>query len=159
MIHTFIYILSIVAVNYGFTIIPPIQLPTGQMWPPMSLVVGFIFVLRDFAQREINHRILLAMLVGGLISWFMASPQIAVASVTAFAVSELLDWTVYSFTNYPFSRRILLSSAISTPVDSSIFLGMIGLFSYPGVILMTISKMLGALVVFLLVRQREVSRS
>jgi queuosine precursor transporter len=155
MIHTIVYILSIVAVNYGFTIVPLIVLPNGEMWPPMSLIVGFIFVVRDFAQREIGHKILLAMLAGGVVSWFMASPEIAVASVVAFAVSEFMDWAVYSFTGYRFSQRIILSSMISTPVDSVVFLGMIGLFSISNVIIMTLSKMIGAIIVFLLVRQRE----
>lgn len=156
MIHILVYILSIVAVNYGFTVVPLIPLPNGEMWPPMSLIVGFIFVIRDFAQREIGHKILLAMLVGGVLSWFMASPEVAVASVVAFAVSELMDWAVYSFTGYRFSQRILLSSMISTPVDSVVFLGMMGLFSISNVIIMTLSKIIGAVVVFLLVRQREV---
>ena len=155
MISTIIYILSIVAANYGFTLLPVVQLPTGDMWPPMSLLVGFIFVVRDFAQREIGHKVLLAMIVGGVISWFMASPEVAVASVTAFAVSELLDWGVYSFTRRPFSQRILISSGISTPVDSAIFLVMIGLFSFSTLIIMTASKMIGAAAVFWMVRRRE----
>jgi len=158
MVHTLVYILSIVAVNYGFTVVPLIPLPNGEMWPPMSLIVGFIFVVRDFAQREIGHKILLAMLAGGVLSWLMASPTIAVASVVAFAVSEIMDWAVYSFTGYRFSQRILLSSTISTPVDSVVFLAMIGLFSISNVIIMTVSKMIGAVVVFLLVRQREVMK-
>lgn len=155
MINTVVYILSIVAVNYGFTIVPLVPLPNGEMWPPMSLIVGFIFVVRDFAQREIGHKILLAMLVGGVISWFMATPEVAIASVVAFFASELMDWLAYSFTGYRFSQRILLSSIVSTPVDSAIFLGMIGLFSFSSVIIMTASKMVGALIVFMLVRQRE----
>lgn len=155
MIHTFVYISSIVAVNYGFTVIPLIPLPNGDTWPPMSLIVGFIFVVRDFAQREIGHRILLGMLVGGILSWLMASPEVAVASVMAFTVSELVDWAVYSFTGYRFSQRVLISSLISTPIDSAVFLGMIGLFSISTVIIMTLSKMIGAVVVFLSVRQRE----
>jgi queuosine precursor transporter len=157
MINTIVYVISIVAVNYGFTAVPLIPLPNGIMWPPMSLVVGFIFVVRDFAQREVGHNILFAMFIGGIISWFMATPEVAVASVTAFTISELVDWAVYSFTGYRFSQRILLSSAVSTPIDSAIFLGMIGLFSIPTVAVMTISKMVGALMVFWLVRRREVT--
>ena len=30
----------------------------------MALIVGFVFVVRDFAQREVGHRVLLAMLAG-----------------------------------------------------------------------------------------------
>ncbi len=151
----FIYVALIVVVNYGFTVVPLVPLPDGTMWPPMSLAVGFIFVVRDFAQREIGHKVLLAMLVGATLSYFMASPFVAVASVAAFLVSELADWAVYTVTNKPLSQRIFYSSLIGTPIDSAVFLYLIGHFSIAGVIAMTASKMLGALVVWWMIRRRE----
>jgi len=153
--YTALYILFIVAVNYGFAISPLVKLPDGTMWPPISLVVGFVFVARDFAQREIGHRVLLAMLVGATVSYFMASPMIAVASAAAFLISELVDWAIYSFTRRPLSQRILYSSALGAPVDSLVFLSGIGLLSTAGVIAMTASKMVGALIVWWLIRRRE----
>lgn len=155
MKYAFLYICSVVLVNYAFDVVPPLVLPGGDVWSPVALVVGFIFVIRDYAQREIGHMVLPAMLIGGLISWLMASPAIALASMGAFLAGELLDWAVYTFTRRPFSQRVLLSSAIGTPVDSAIFLGMIGLFSLSSVLMMTASKMFGALVVFYLARRRE----
>lgn len=152
---TILYILLIVAVNYGFTVVPLVELPGGTKWPPMSLAVGFVFVLRDFAQREIGHRVLLAMLAGVTLSYFMADPFVAVASAAAFLVSELADWAVYSFTGRPLSQRILLSSVVGTPIDSAVFLGIIGFLSPVGVVAMTASKMLGALIVWWLIRRRE----
>jgi uncharacterized PurR-regulated membrane protein YhhQ (DUF165 family) len=153
--YTALYILLIVAVNYGFSVSPLVRLPDGTMWPPISLVVGFIFVARDFAQREIGHKVLLAMLAGATISYFMASPMIAVASAAAFLVSELVDWAIYSFTRRPLSQRILYSSALGAPVDSLVFLSGVGLLSTAGVVAMTASKMVGALIVWWLVRRRE----
>ncbi|MBE0532541.1 MAG: VUT family protein [Rhodospirillales bacterium] len=153
--YTALYILLIVAVNYGFSVSPLVKLPDGTMWPPISLVVGFIFVARDFAQREIGHKVLLAMLAGATISYFMASPMIAVASAAAFLVSELVDWAIYSFTRRPLSQRILYSSALGAPVDSLVFLSGVGLLSTAGVVAMTASKMVGALIVWWLVRRRE----
>ena len=155
MKYALLYILSVVAVNCAFDLVDPLTLPGGQIWPPASLVVGFVFVIRDYAQREIGHYILPAMLIGGALSWFLASPDVALASVCAFLTSELLDWAVYTFTGRPFSQRILLSSAFSTPVDSVVFLAMVGLFSWSSVLLMTLSKMVGALVVFFIARRRE----
>ena len=155
MKYALLYIFSLVAVNCAFDVVPLVRLPGGDMWPPVSLAVGFIFVIRDYAQREIGHMILPAMLVGGVISWFMASPTIALASLCAFMAGELLDWAVYTFTRRPFSQRILFSSALGTPMDSAIFLGMLGLFSLSSVLVMTASKMFGALIVFLLARRRE----
>ena len=151
--YTLVYVVLIVAVNYGFTVTPMVALPGGEKWPPMSLIVGFIFVARDFAQREIGHRVIIAMLVAGGISYFMADPFIAAASVAAFLISEFADWAVYSFTGRSFPQRVLLSSAVGTPLDSVVFLGMIGHLSVTGVIAMTASKMLGALAVWWMLRR------
>ncbi|NQW00950.1 MAG: VUT family protein [Rhodospirillales bacterium] len=152
--YTALYIVLIVAVNYGFSVVPLVELPGGDKWPPLTLVVGLIFVLRDFAQREIGHSVILAMLAAAAISYFMADPFVALASLAAFLVSEFCDWAVYSFTKKPFAQRVLLSSALGTPIDSIIFLSMIGIASVQGVIVMTISKMLGALVVWYMIKNR-----
>lgn len=153
--YTTLYIALIVAVNYGFTVVPLAEMPGGEKWPPMSLLVGFIFVARDFAQREIGHRVIIAMLLAGVLSYIMASPFVAVASLSAFLVSEFADWAVYSFTSRPLSQRVLLSSALGTPLDSGIFLALIGHFSVIGIVVMTFSKMLGALVVWWMIRRKD----
>ena len=155
--YTIVYIALIVAVNYGFTVTPLVALPGGENWPPMSLIVGFIFVARDFAQREIGHRVIIAMLAAGALSYIMADPFVAAASVAAFLFSEFADWAVYSFTGRSFAERVLLSSAVGTPLDSVVFLAIIGHLSATGVIAMTASKMLGALVVWWLIRRQNAS--
>jgi len=152
-----LYIFFIVLVNYAFDAVPLLSLPGGELWSPVALIVGLVFVTRDYAQRAVGHWVLPAMLLGGIISWFMATPAIALASVCAFAISELTDWAVYTITKRPFSQRVLLSSALSTPVDSVVFLSLVGLFSVPAVLIMTVSKMLGAVIVFYLVRRRELA--
>ena len=90
-LSTALYIALIFLVNYAFSVVPPVELPGGTMWPPVALLVGFVFVVRDFAQREIGHYVLLAMGVGVVLSYFMADPFIAIASATAFLISELVD--------------------------------------------------------------------
>lgn len=152
---TLTYIALIVAVNWGFTVVPLIKMPGGEMWPPMSLVVGFIFVVRDFAQREVGHKVLIAMLIGAALSYVMASPYVAAASAAAFLVSELADWLVYTVTKRPLSQRILFSSLIGTPIDSVVFLYGIGHLTVSGVVAMTVSKMIGALIVWWMIRRRE----
>ena len=152
---TALYIALIVAVNYGFTVIHPIQLPGGEMWPPMSLVVGFVFVVRDFAQREIGHRILIAMAIGVGLSYVMADPYVALWSAIAFLVSELADWAVYTFTKRPLSERVIYSSIISAPLDSAVFLIGLGFATPIGIALMSASKLLGAIAVWYLIRRRE----
>ena len=137
------YILSIVLVNIGFVYVAPIPL-LGEMFPPMSFVVGAVFILRDYAQREIGHKVLGAMLVGAGLSYLMADPFVAIASLVAFVISETADWGVYSLTKKPLGQRILISSAIATPIDSAVFLYMIGYFSVLGCILMVLAKMVAA---------------
>lgn len=155
MFYASLYVASIVLVNWLFAVIPPVVLPGGEVWPPMSLIVGFIFVIRDFAQRAIGHKVLFAMFLGAVISYFMAGPEIAFASMMAFLVGELFDWGVYSYTGRPFSQRILLSSIISTPVDTVVFLYWINMLGIGSILIMTLSKLAGAVVVFWLVRRRE----
>lgn len=153
--YAFFYVFTVVLVNWLFSVVPPIILPGGEVWPPVSLVVGFVFVIRDYAQRAIGHRVLFAMFIGAGLSYYMAGPEIAFASMAAFLVGELLDWGMYTYTGRPFSQRILLSSLVSTPVDSAVFLWFIGMAGAGAICIMTLSKLVGALIVFFLVRRRE----
>lgn len=149
-----IYIGLIVLVNWLFIVVQPVDMGGGEMWPPVALAVGLIFVARDFAQRVIGHWVLAAMLVAGVLSYFLADPFVAYASVAAFAISELADWLVYSFTKRSFAQRILFSSVLATPLDTIVFLGIMGWLSAPAVLAMTASKLVGALIVWYLVRNR-----
>ena len=153
--YTIAYVAFIVLVNWGFSVVPLVDMWTGEKWPPMSIAVGLVFVLRDFAQREIGHKVWYAMGVAGLLSYLMADPFVALASIIAFAISEAADWAIYTFTKKPFAQRILLSSLVSTPLDSALFLGVIGHLSWSGVIAMTVSKMVAAVVVWRLVNARD----
>lgn len=153
--YTSLYIVLIVLVNWAFVVVQPVRRPGGIFWPPVTLVVGFVFVVRDFAQREIGHYILGAMGIGVVLSYFMASPQVAIASAVAFMISELADWAVYSFTDRPMSQRVIWSSVISTPIDSFVFLTMIDYFSVTSAAVMTLSKLAGAVAVWWLIRRRE----
>ena len=145
--YTIAYIISIAVINVGFVYVPLIPF-YDTMYPPMSIVVGLIFILRDFAQKEIGHKVFIAMLIGAFLSYMMANPYIAVASLVAFLVSETVDWGVYSFKKKPLNERILISSLISTPIDSAIFLIMIGNFSVLATTTMFMSKMFAALVIW-----------
>ncbi len=157
MLHFILYILLILAVNVGFAYVPPIVLPSGDLWPPISLVVGFVFVVRDFAQRKVGHHILWAMLIGCALSWYLATPALAFASAAAFAIGELADWAVFTFTKKPFSKRILYSSLIGVPLDSLVFLTLIDMATPISVLGMILSKLLGAFAVYFILKKREKS--
>ena len=148
------YIAAVVAINWLFVVVPMVPV-LGTMFPPVMLIVGFVFVFRDFAQREIGHWVIIAMLVAGGISYFMSAPVVAFASVTAFFISEAIDWAVFSFTRKPLSQRILYSSLIAVPVDTIVFLQMVDFFDWMAVALVSAAKMLGALVFWVVLNRRD----
>lgn len=148
------YILAIVLVNWLFVVVPPLETPFGTLYLA-TLVVGAVFVLRDYAQREVGHRVLLATLAAGILTWYMTSPALALASLTAFFISEMADWAVYSFTRRPLQSRILISSLISIPLDSVAFLYLSGYLTPVSFTTETLSKAVGVMIVWLLLKARD----
>lgn len=135
------YVSSVVIVNMLFNWRPDL----APLW---SIIVGSIFVTRDFCQRAIGHWVALPMLIGIILSYFLASPFVAIASATAFAVSESVDWLIFTVTNRPLRDRVLWSCAASAPADSAVFLLMIGAFSFSALALQISSKLVAALIVW-----------
>jgi hypothetical protein len=149
---TALYIAAIPFTNWLFAYVGVQQIGnTGYVWHPLAILVGFWLVLRDFAHKELGDRWIFApVAIGVALSFVTSSPRIATASAIAFLVSELIDYAVYRWSGRPLSRRILLSSAASVPVDSVLFSGVaFGLASINPVTfgVMLVAKMAGALVV------------
>ena len=149
-----LYVIAIVAVNWMFTAIAPWSTPLGDLYLA-NVVVGFIFVLRDYAQREIGHYILFATAVAGVLTWFMVDPAIAAASITAFILSETADWGVYSFLRRPLSQRILISAMFAVPLDTLAFQYLAGYLTPAAFGIEIISKAVGVLMVWYILRARD----
>ncbi|HAE94386.1 MAG TPA: hypothetical protein DCG65_07485 [Hyphomonas atlantica] len=172
-----IYVALIPFLNWSFGIIPEFQIiePTGSgltaqgvSLHPMTMVTGMVFVIRDFVQREMGHRVLIVMAMAIAWSFYYAWPVIALASGIAFAISEGVDWLLFTFTKYRLSTRILLSSALAAPVDTTVFLygadlaKQMELGMDPGNslhvwnwVVFVIGKMVGAVIVSAIIRRRE----
>ena len=151
---TALYVASIVAVNWMFMAIAPWSTPLGDLYLA-NIVVGFVFVLRDYAQREVGHKILFFTAIAGVLTWFMVDPAIAVASITAFILSETADWAIYSFSKRPLSQRILWSSLIAVPLDTLAFQYLAGYLTPAAFSTEVASKAIGVLVVWMLLRMRD----
>lgn len=141
MIWTAIYVAAVVAVNVAFSHAPELN----WLW---SILVGSIFVARDYCQRAIGHWALLPMIVGIGLSWFLADPFVATASAAAFALSETIDWLVFTVTKRPLRDRILWSCAASAPVDSAAFLLISGFWGWQAFGLQVSSKLVAALLIW-----------
>ena len=159
---TLVYVALIPFINWSFTWAPLWEVLPGWAFNPVTIVTGLVLVVRDFAQREVGHYVLIAMGIALVLTALAAGPELALASGGAFAIAELVDWALFTFTKYKLSTRVLLSSAIAAPLDTTIFLygadvAQISEFAQltaPNVIMSIIGKMVGAVVIWWFVRKR-----
>lgn len=104
----------------------PCLIPVGfGLYAPSGvLMIGAALVLRDIVQLVGGTRAgLVAIAIGGVVSWFFAPPALVLASATAFLLSELADFAVYT----PLRRRqlelaVLASGIVGSIIDSIVFL-------------------------------------
>lgn len=148
------YLLMVVFVNLGFSYLPVMVTPLGPI-PMMALFVGCVFVLRDYAQRSAGHWVVPAIILACAISWVLGDPFVVYASVTSFAVSEFLDYLIFTLTKKPFHKRVIISSAVAIPVDSFIFLHMIGYASWGSIIAMSASKFVASGILYIIYESRK----
>jgi uncharacterized PurR-regulated membrane protein YhhQ (DUF165 family) len=116
------------ALPHGPCLVPvaPWGGPGGHplMAPSGVLMIGLALVLRDMVQRRLGRGVALAAIVAGAaLSGAVAPPQLVVASASAFLLSELADFAVYT----PLQSRglvlaVLASSVVGLIADSVLFL-------------------------------------
>ena len=157
-LYTSLYIAFIVLCNTLFTYVPNIVFNGNITFSIGDVVVGGVYLLRDLAQQEIKHYVIVAMIAGGILSYLMASKSVAIASVLAFSVGETIDWLIYTLTKKPLSQRLLWSALISVPIDSFIFLYMMNMLRPIDFTLMLLSKFTGVFLLWLSWRVRRNSQ-
>jgi queuosine precursor transporter len=98
----------------------------GLMTASGVLMIGIALVLRDLVQRRLGVvAAVVAVLVGGAISAFLAPAALVFASAAAFLVSEYADLAVYtSLARHRFVAAVLASSIVGLVVDSVLFLSL-----------------------------------
>jgi uncharacterized PurR-regulated membrane protein YhhQ (DUF165 family) len=142
-----LYFGAIVVSNIMMVWLPMVAV-LGVDIPPAILLFGFVFALRDFAQRAIGHRVLAVMAAAAAVTYLLAGPAIALASTTAFLVSELADWAVYTITKRPFIKRMLLSSVVSVPIDTAVFFLALGILDAKSLVVGIAIKLVGTAVLW-----------
>jgi uncharacterized PurR-regulated membrane protein YhhQ (DUF165 family) len=114
--------------HFGTVCIPngPCLLPVGfgLAAPSGVLMVGLAFVLRDVVHDRFGANVAIGAIIGGaILSGLAANPALAIASATAFLMSELADLAVYT----PLRQRrlylaVVLSGLVGSIIDSAVFL-------------------------------------
>lgn len=117
-----VYVGSVVMANWASThwaalLVGSLIVPAGTVWAGMTLTV------RDLLHEAVGSRgVFLAIVAGAGLSWWLATAQIAVASVVAFTVSELLDSIVYArFRPRCRFGAVLASNLVGLVADSLLF--------------------------------------
>lgn len=91
------FLTLIVAANWMTSTYGLIPVGFGLVTTAGTWAAGLVLLARDLVQDTAGHRIMLASIgAGALLSALLANPQIALASGIAFALSELLNWAVYT---------------------------------------------------------------
>ena len=114
--------------NVGTVCIPDgpclIPLGFGITAPSGVLMIGLALLLRDAVHEWLGARwSLYAIGVGAVLSYLLADPYIAIASLVAFGVSELSDFAVYTkIRERSRTLGILASGVVGSVIDSVLFL-------------------------------------
>jgi uncharacterized PurR-regulated membrane protein YhhQ (DUF165 family) len=153
------YIGSVVMANWACAhwaalLLGPVTVPAGTLW------TGVTFTLRDLLHESLDTRdVITAIAAGTGLSWVLATPQITVANVVAFAVSETIDSALYTLLRGESPLRAVLGSNIAGPlVDSVLFVPLaFGSFTaVPGQLLgKTVATLLTVVALWLVRRGRR----
>lgn len=124
-----VYVGSIVLANWMTANHGLVPVGFGLLVTAGTFAAGFALLARDFVHRYGGLRLALAAIaLGGLVSWFMASPALAVASTVAFIGAESVDLAIFAPTRrrFGFAPAAVLSNVISAPLDTVLFLHLAG---------------------------------
>ncbi|TFV95441.1 VUT family protein [Leifsonia flava] len=145
-----VYIGAILAANIlsaNFGLVP---VGFGLVVTAGTYAAGFALLSRDFVHVYLGMRgVLVGIAVGLALSWFLATPALAVASAVAFLVAELADMFVFlRMRPRGFVRAALISNCVSAPIDSVLFLWIAGFpLMFESIVGQMVGKILWATIV------------
>lgn len=153
------FLMTILAANYATTELGMIGVGFGLTATAGTYLAGLMFVLRDSLQDLAGRDwTLAAIAAGGVLSFVVADPFIALASCVAFLLSELVDLGIYTpLRRRGYVRAAIASNAAGAVVDTVVFLYIAGF----GLAMTAVSGQLvakltvTAAIVFLVVLLRE----
>lgn len=117
------YVGCIFLANWLITNVGLVPVGFGLMAPAGVYAVGATFTFRDITQAHLGRLAVVLAIAAGAVLSAVLSPALALASGTAFLVSELADFGVYT----PLRERnwlaaVGLSNTVGLVLDSVIFL-------------------------------------
>lgn len=119
-----IYVGSVVAANWLTHRYGLVPIGFGLVVAAGTFAAGVALLTRNLGQDIVGRLWIVALMVVGIVlSWWLASPALAVASATAFALSETTDMTVYTWLrNRGRPAALMAAGLLSALVDTVVFL-------------------------------------
>lgn len=117
------YIATIFLANWAIQHWGIVPVGFGLSAPAGVYFVGVAFTLRDITQELIGRVAVIVAILAGAVASYVVAPTFAVASATAFLLSESLDFAVYTpLRDRGWLRAVTLSNIVGLIVDSVVFL-------------------------------------
>ncbi|MDQ4030263.1 MAG: VUT family protein [Actinomycetota bacterium] len=123
IVAALVFVGTVFAANWAIERYGLVPVGFGLRAPAGVYFAGLAFALRDVVQETLGRRVVVGAILAGTAASYLVSPTFAVASGTAFLLSELADFAVYT----PIRERTLaggiaVSQAVGAAVDSALFL-------------------------------------
>lgn len=125
----------------------------GLAFPAGVVFIGLTFSFRDFVQRNWGDWACWTWMLLATVITFFLNRNVAIASVSAFVISESADWAAFKFLKYSFRKRIYLSNLISCPLDSIVFVTLAFGWNFPAIWGQALIKYLSGLLVLPLIKK------
>ena len=122
------YVLLVVAANWMTATFGLVPIGFGLAVTAGTFAAGAVLIARDAVQLTSRRWVVLACIAAGaVLSALTSTPALAVASFLAFAVSEVVDWGVFTpLRQRSLAQAVVVSSVVSAPVDTVLFLWIAG---------------------------------
>lgn len=146
MIYVAMYLTGILLANLlvvwlGIVNIGPLYFPAG------AVMIGLTFSFRDMVQRRYGKwQCWIWMVVASVIT-YLFNQQIAVASMSAFLISEGVDWAIYTYIGGSFRKRLIASNIFGVPLDSIVFVALAFGWNWQAIIGQTVVKLVSSMAV------------
>jgi uncharacterized PurR-regulated membrane protein YhhQ (DUF165 family) len=125
------------------------------VFPAGAVMVGLTFSFRDMVQRQYGKwQCWIWMVVASVIT-YLFNQQLAVASISAFLVSEGIDWLIYTAMPGSFKKRLVASNIVGVPLDSIVFVFLAFGLNWQAIIGQTIVKFASSLLVLPFIKNQR----
>lgn len=131
------YLTTIVAANWLASRYGLVPIGFGLLATAGTYAAGAAFVARDLVQDLAGRAATIAvLLLGALLSLWLSSPALAIASAVAFGVSELADMAIYTpLRRRGYVRAAVASNLVGSIIDTYLFLSISGFGIAPSLVL------------------------